>query len=385
MALVLRIVDANGIARTVQAKPGERIVVRPGDTITVVEGAGVRAERSGNELVIIYAEGQVVLDGFFPGELPPGLAPLAGAALAPGADAPPADSLATLIFENSDGLNIVTPAGTELRAGSSLLGDSGGQPENFALPENSPRASSSFGSTGGNAGQPGNQPPAQREPEPDSNPPESGGTGIPNFNFEVVSVESREGGVLVFTIARDGGTQAASVTVTTSDGTATSGEDFGGYTGVVSFGSGVMTQTITIVSITDHILEVTENFRITLSNPSNGATLGPASNGDGLLQDPSFTISAGTAGENGAVVFTVTREGDAPGPQTVEFATFDRSATTTGGAGQGQFDYTPTSGTLTFSQGETSRTVTVDITNDSLFDHTVAEPFGAVLTNAAAT
>src|SRR5262245_8904314 len=103
MALVLKIVGANGVERTVQAKPGDRIDVRRGDTVTVVEGAGVRVERIGNDLVIIYDEGRIVLGGFYPDD--PGSAP--GLIPAPLADGGPVTGgVPTLIFESPEGLNV---------------------------------------------------------------------------------------------------------------------------------------------------------------------------------------------------------------------------------------------------------------------------------------
>jgi len=169
MALVLKIVDANGIARTVQARPGDRIAVRRGDSVTVVEGADVRVERNGNDLVIIHAEGRIVLGGFYPEEPPSALA-----ATIPGADTPPpADAnqpsapVTSLTFDGSDGLNVVTPLGTQVNAGGALA-DGTGLPEGFTLPENSALRSplSSGSSGGGQGGQAGSPPPPPGEEPP---------------------------------------------------------------------------------------------------------------------------------------------------------------------------------------------------------------------------
>lgn len=78
------------------------------------------------------------------------------------------------------------------------------------------------------------------------------------------------------------------------------------------------------------------------------------------------------------VVLTVTRAVGADGPVSVHFATADGTAT----AGQ---DYTATSGDLNFADGETTKTITVPLLNDTAFE--IAEAFTVALsapTNGAA-
>ena len=65
--------------------------------------------------------------------------------------------------------------------------------------------------------------------------------------------------------------------------------------------------------------------------------------------------------DDAALSFAVTLDPAATGRVTVDYATADWTAT----AGS---DYTTTSGTLTFAAGETSKTVSVPITDDSLED-----------------
>lgn len=72
-----------------------------------------------------------------------------------------------------------------------------------------------------------------------------------------------------------------------------------------------------------------------------------------------FTIFDGTAVEGGSIEFTVTKSGAALASHSVNYATSNGTAVT-------PQDYTATSGTLTFAQNETSKTVTVQTNNNSL-------------------
>ena len=91
-----------------------------------------------------------------------------------------------------------------------------------------------------------------------------------------------------------------------------------------------------------------------------------------------------TEGDDQTLDFPVTLAPAVSGTVTVQYATSDGTAT----AGQ---DYTTTTGTLTFSANETSKTVSVPITDDTEEDSgetltlTLSNPTGAVLGDAEAT
>jgi hypothetical protein len=106
-----------------------------------------------------------------------------------------------------------------------------------------------------------------------------GNTGTPGvFEFSPTSVVVDEAaGVANLTITRPAtGVGSASVTWTTVDGSATSGSDYVGGSGVVSFGVGEYSKTIPIPITNDIVSEGPETFTVTLSNPTNGATIAPA-------------------------------------------------------------------------------------------------------------
>lgn len=67
---------------------------------------------------------------------------------------------------------------------------------------------------------------------------------------------------------------------------------------------------------------------------------------------------------------TVTRTGGSDGTVTVDYATssYGDGTDATAGSATANVDYTPVSGTLTFGPGETSKTITVSITDDNLLE-----------------
>src|SRR2546423_14035334 len=91
-----------------------------------------------------------------------------------------------------------------------------------------------------------------------------------------------------------------------------------------------------------------------------------------------FSASNFSVAENSTALLTVTRTGDLSGTSTVDFITVNGSASN-------RSDYAFSSGTLRFGPGESSKTITVLITDDVFIENdetlTVAlsNPSGAVL------
>jgi hypothetical protein len=112
----------------------------------------------------------------------------------------------------------------------------------------------------------------------------------------------------------------------------------------------------------DATAEVNETFSVTLSSPVN-ASLGTAV-GTGTITNDDLALSAAdTAAREGisSAVFIVTLSPAAAGDVTVNYATANGTAT----AGS---DYTTTSGQLSFAAGQTSKTVTVPVLRDVVFE-----------------
>lgn len=103
----------------------------------------------------------------------------------------------------------------------------------------------------------------------------------------------------------------------------------------------------------------------------------PQTSTSGLDDDrPNFSVNDVTVNEAaGTLTFTVTKTGDTVLDASVAYATANNTATS--GAGN---DYTAASGTLTFLAGDTSKTVTISINDDNVFE--LSEAFNLNLSAA---
>ena len=146
----------------------------------------------------------------------------------------------------------------------------------------------------------------------------------------------------------------------TANGTATAGADYSAGSGTLSFAAGVTSRTISVVVDGDALDEANETFYVDLSGPS-GASIADG-RGVGTITDddarPGLSIGDVTVSESGSTAdFTVTLSAASGRTVTVDYAT--RDGTATAGA-----DYTAAIDTLSFSAGQTTRTISVPVTND---------------------
>jgi len=160
----------------------------------------------------------------------------------------------------------------------------------------------------------------------------------------------------VFLSAASASTVTASFA--TANGSATSGTDFNPATGTVTFLPGQTMQTITVGILGDVTPEADETLLVNLTAPVNATIadnqgVGTIKNDDAL---PSITIGDVTLAEGNSGVtsfdFTVTLSPASAFPVTVNYATADNTAISGS-------DYQPTSGSLTFTAGQTTKTVSV--------------------------
>ena len=188
---------------------------------------------------------------------------------------------------------------------------------------------------------------------------------------------------IAFTVTLDeAATETVTVDYATSDGTAAAGDDYTSTSGTLTFDAGTTSKTISVAIADDTDNESDETFTVTLSNAS-GADLGTKT-ATGTIRNrtlvvettPTVSIAggSGTEGDDDDIDFTVTLDDAASGTVTVDYATSDGSAD----AGD---DYTAKSGTLSFSAGETSKTISVAIEDD--IDNESDETFTVTLSNAS--
>ena len=167
--------------------------------------------------------------------------------------------------------------------------------------------------------------------------------------------------------------------------TATPGADFStaptfsnGVTlsgGILNVPAGVSSFTVNVPTTNDTATEPTETYNLTVGDVT---VVGTITDTDAItisINDVSVYENAGSA------TFTVSLSGASYQTVTVNYATNNGTAT-------GNSDYAATSGTLTFAPGETTKTITVPIINDTnveaneTFNVNLTVPTNATITDA---
>lgn len=180
-----------------------------------------------------------------------------------------------------------------------------------------------------------------------------GNAGTTNFTFTVsLSAPAGPGGV-TFDIA-------------TANGSATAGVDYvtNSLTGQ-TIPAGSSTYTFTVQVNGDTLNEPSETFFVNVTNVVNAVVIDGQGVGTVVNDDPlpnlsinDVSVVEGNAGTVNAV-FTVSLSAASGQTVAVNYATADGTATQPA-------DYTSTSGTLTFTPGQTTRTVTVPVIGDTV-------------------
>ena len=162
--------------------------------------------------------------------------------------------------------------------------------------------------------------------------------------------------------------------------------------GTLTFAAGATTGTITVPVLADATREADETFQLVLANPSGGATLGAAATATGTIINDDFpiaSVSFAAGAQSEAVTafnFTVSLSEALLVGQTL---TLDYAVSGTGTNPANAADFagnTLPGGTVTFSAGQLTQTVTVVVANDSLtepnetFLLTISNPTGTRVT-----
>jgi hypothetical protein len=157
----------------------------------------------------------------------------------------------------------------------------------------------------------------------------------------------------------------------TAGGTATSGTDFVATSGTINFAAGQTTQFVAVQINGDTTSEPNESLTVNLSVPvnaqiSDATGVGTITNDDGALPFINVADTSVTEGNAGTTLltFTVSLSAAAAADVTVDYTTVDGTAVAGGALAAGGQDYVPTNGTLTFTPGQTSKTVSVTVNGD---------------------
>jgi uncharacterized protein YhfF len=198
--------------------------------------------------------------------------------------------------------------------------------------------------------------------------PPAGSLQFSTSNFTV----AEDGITATITVTRTGGSfGTVSVDYATSDGTATAGTDYTAVIGSLNFSNGDTGQSFSIDILDDTVYEGNELVYLSLSNPGGGAGLGsPATAVLNITEDDpvppagslQFSATSYKVKENrNRATITVTRVGGSFGTVSVDYATSDDTAT----AGT---DYTAAIGSLSFTDGVTSQSFSIDILDDTVYE-----------------
>lgn len=195
------------------------------------------------------------------------------------------------------------------------------------------------------------------------------------FSASTASVTESAGSITLTVLRAGTSNSVVAVNFATTNGTALAGQDYVGASGSLTFGTNVVSRTISVTVLNDTVVEADDTFSVGLSGVTGEAGLGSNSNIVVTILNDDSTLQFTTSGYSviervGSVTLTVSRTGASNSLVSVPYA----SANVTAFAGA---DYTAASGTLTFGTNVTSSNIVVTILNDKLAE--VNETFNVVL------
>jgi hypothetical protein len=155
---------------------------------------------------------------------------------------------------------------------------------------------------------------------------------------------------------------------TLSGGTATPGSDYTAAGSTLNFAPGETSKQITVLVNGDAVSEPNEYFQVSIYQPVNITLDDSLANGTIFDEDNPGELQFSPAVYNvnegvGTATVTVTRTTGTAGTVTVDYATTNTGTTSFP-------DFTPASGTLTFLDGEATKTFSVSITDDQIVEQT---------------
>ena len=194
----------------------------------------------------------------------------------------------------------------------------------------------------------------------------------PVIQFDSATYTVNEGdGTATIGLTRTGGTEGeVTVDYATSAGTATAGSDYTESSGTASFADGVTTASFTVPITDDTEDEGDETVNLSLSGPGGGAVIGTPDAATLSIIDndgpPAIRFSSPTYSvveSEGPATITLLRSGS-PDPEVTVDIVYPNTAGDPSAATENE-DYTQGPGSVTFAAGETTRTFTIGITDDT--------------------
>lgn len=207
------------------------------------------------------------------------------------------------------------------------------------------------------------------------------GSAQPRIRIDDLTVGESDGYARLSVSLHAPSTSPITVDYTSSNATAGGGDyDYPG--GTLYFAPGETTKTVQVQVYDDTAAEGRETFYVGLRNPTN-ATLGKAwamvnvVDDDTVVDQPQIWVEDVVTDEKQGTASFVLRLGQVLGEATNGTITVDYS--TRDGTALAGLDYVARSGTLSFVPGESTKTVVVDLLDDTLPE--TGERFGLVLSN----
>jgi hypothetical protein len=209
-----------------------------------------------------------------------------------------------------------------------------------------------------------------------------GGNASVNIRDDALVVSSissptvNEGNALVFDVTLSGvSSTSTEVSISTASGSATLGVDTGaqefsvdgGATwrplgGVVVVPPGVSGFQVRIATLTDSLIEGSETLTLSASTSQNTTPLvGTGTIVDGTVLTVSISGPSDVNEGVGTVSYTISLSGASQVPVSVNYGSSN-------GTALDGSDYIGTAGSVTFAPGETTKVITVNVVNDSVFE-----------------
>ncbi|MCC7261350.1 MAG: hypothetical protein IT369_02395, partial [Candidatus Latescibacteria bacterium] len=196
---------------------------------------------------------------------------------------------------------------------------------------------------------------------------------LPTLSIGPAAVAEGNGGAVPVSLTFEArlshpSTQPVSVYYTTTSGTALAGKDYTIASGTLVFAPGETSKTLAVAILGDQLSEPDETFSVLLGNTTNAERGEVRAPGTILSDDALPTLSlagdlTAAEGNAGNSILAFVANLSAPSNQTVavQYATINNTA-------QAGSDYVAASGTLTFTPGQTSKTVNVLVRGDMAFE-----------------